>query len=161
MMATKWGLTRTQLDQFSLDSHEKAGAAQDSGAFDDQIVGIKDPEGVITSYSIHYTKLYDLSRGLPFRRSQRDRGRQTSLRGDLDGCGHVEAEQTLPVRDLHDDVQQSGDPTAGVQAPILRALPGRSATRPVVEGGRPREHRHRDAGAPGAALLRWWSYNFV
>lgn len=45
MMATKWGLTRTQLDQFSLDSHEKAGAAQDSGAFDDQIVGIKDPEG--------------------------------------------------------------------------------------------------------------------
>jgi acetyl-CoA acyltransferase len=45
MMATKWELTRTQLDQFSLDSHEKAGAAQDSGAFDDQIVGIKDPEG--------------------------------------------------------------------------------------------------------------------
>ena len=45
MMATKWELTSTQLDQFSLDSHEKAGAAQDSGAFDDQIVGIKDPEG--------------------------------------------------------------------------------------------------------------------
>ena len=41
MMATKWSLTRTMLDQFSLDSHEKAGAAQDSGAFDDQIVGIK------------------------------------------------------------------------------------------------------------------------
>jgi acetyl-CoA acyltransferase len=41
MMAAKWGLTRTMLDQFSLDSHEKAGAAQDSGAFDDQIVGIK------------------------------------------------------------------------------------------------------------------------
>ena len=45
MMATKWGLTRTQLDKFSLDSNEKAGAAQDSGAFDDQIVCIKDPEG--------------------------------------------------------------------------------------------------------------------
>ena len=41
MMAKKWGLTRTMLDQFSLDSHEKAAAAQDSGAFDDQIVGIK------------------------------------------------------------------------------------------------------------------------
>jgi acetyl-CoA acetyltransferase family protein len=41
MMAEKWGLTRTMLDQFSLDSHEKAGAAQASGAFDDQIVGIK------------------------------------------------------------------------------------------------------------------------
>ena len=45
MMAKKWGLTRTDLDQFSLDSHAKAGAAQDSGAFDDQIVGIKDAEG--------------------------------------------------------------------------------------------------------------------
>jgi acetyl-CoA acyltransferase len=49
MMAEKWELSRTMLDQFSLDSHEKAGAAQASGAFDDQIVAIKDPEGnVIT-----------------------------------------------------------------------------------------------------------------
>ena len=45
MMAEKWKLSRAMLDQFSLDSHEKAGAAQASGAFDDQIVGIKDPEG--------------------------------------------------------------------------------------------------------------------
>jgi acetyl-CoA acyltransferase len=45
MMATKWGLSRTDLDQYSLDSHEKAAAAQDSGAFDDQIVAIKDPDG--------------------------------------------------------------------------------------------------------------------
>ena len=45
MMADKWELSRTMLDQFSLDSHEKAGAAQASGAFDDQIVGIKDQDG--------------------------------------------------------------------------------------------------------------------
>jgi len=45
MIAEQWGLSRTQLDQFSLDSHEKAGAAQDAGAFDDQIVAIKDAEG--------------------------------------------------------------------------------------------------------------------
>ena len=45
MMAKKWELTRTMLDQFSLDSHEKAGAAQASGAFDDQIVAIKDADG--------------------------------------------------------------------------------------------------------------------
>ena len=49
MMAKKWGLSRTMLDQFSLDSHEKAGAAQDSGAFDDQIVGIKDADGNIVN----------------------------------------------------------------------------------------------------------------
>lgn len=45
MIAEQWGLSRTQLDEFSLRSHEKAAAAQDSGAFKDQIVGIKDQEG--------------------------------------------------------------------------------------------------------------------
>ncbi len=41
MIAEQWGFSRTQLDEFSLRSHEKAAAAQDSGAFKDQIVGIK------------------------------------------------------------------------------------------------------------------------
>ncbi|MGU3654631.1 thiolase family protein [Mycolicibacterium sp. A43C] len=41
MIADQWGFSRTQLDEFSLRSHEKAAAAQDSGAFKDQIVGIK------------------------------------------------------------------------------------------------------------------------
>ncbi|OBI73022.1 thiolase family protein [Mycobacterium sp. E740] len=45
MIAEQWGLDRTMLDEFSLGSHEKAAAAQDSGAFDDQIVAIKDQEG--------------------------------------------------------------------------------------------------------------------
>lgn len=41
MVAEQWGFARTQLDEFALRSHEKAAAAQDSGAFKDQIVGIK------------------------------------------------------------------------------------------------------------------------
>jgi acetyl-CoA acyltransferase len=45
MIAEQWGFDRTALDQFSLDSHQKAAAAQDSGAFDDQIVAIKDQDG--------------------------------------------------------------------------------------------------------------------
>src|ERR1700754_924149 len=45
MIASQWGFDRTALDQFSLGSHEKAAAAQDSGAFDDQIVAIKDQDG--------------------------------------------------------------------------------------------------------------------
>jgi acetyl-CoA acetyltransferase family protein len=47
MIAEQWGLSRTQLDEFSLRSHEKAAAAQDSGAFKDQIVAIKDQDGSI------------------------------------------------------------------------------------------------------------------
>ena len=45
MIAEQWGFSRTDLDQFSLDSHEKAAAAQDAGAFDDQIVAIRDADG--------------------------------------------------------------------------------------------------------------------
>ncbi|HEU4362595.1 MAG TPA: thiolase family protein [Mycobacterium sp.] len=47
MIAEQWGLSRTVLDEFSLASHEKAAAAQDSGAFDDEIVAIKDADGNI------------------------------------------------------------------------------------------------------------------
>ncbi|ORV47249.1 acetyl-CoA acetyltransferase [Mycolicibacter engbaekii] len=49
MMATKWGLTRTALDEFALASHDKAAAAQDAGAFKDEIVAITDPEGNVVS----------------------------------------------------------------------------------------------------------------
>ncbi|OPX11622.1 acetyl-CoA C-acyltransferase [Mycobacterium sp. AT1] len=45
MMAEQWGFDRTTLDQFSLDSHQKAAAAQDAGAFEGQIVAIKDQDG--------------------------------------------------------------------------------------------------------------------
>ena len=40
MMAKRWGLSRTQLDEYSLASHEKAAAAQDAGLFDGQIVPV-------------------------------------------------------------------------------------------------------------------------
>jgi acetyl-CoA acyltransferase len=43
LMATRWGLSRVQLDEFSARSHERAGAAADSGAFDNEIVPVRVP----------------------------------------------------------------------------------------------------------------------
>ena len=40
MVAREWQLSRAQLDEYSLASHEKAAAAQDAGWFDDQIVQV-------------------------------------------------------------------------------------------------------------------------
>jgi acetyl-CoA acyltransferase len=37
LIAARWGLTRTRLDEYSLGSHAKAAAAQDAGAFDAQL----------------------------------------------------------------------------------------------------------------------------
>jgi len=46
MMATQWGLSRAELDDFSAASHEKAAAAQDAGAFDRQIVAVQTEAGL-------------------------------------------------------------------------------------------------------------------
>lgn len=40
MIAKKWGFSRTRLDEFSVESHERAAMALDSGAFTEQIVPV-------------------------------------------------------------------------------------------------------------------------
>jgi acetyl-CoA acyltransferase len=49
MIAERWGFSRTQLDEFSLGSHEKAAKAQADGAFDEEIVPVPTPEGVVSA----------------------------------------------------------------------------------------------------------------
>jgi acetyl-CoA acyltransferase len=45
LIAKKWGFSRTRLDEFSALSHERAAAAQDNGAFTDQIVPVFRTDG--------------------------------------------------------------------------------------------------------------------
>jgi acetyl-CoA acyltransferase len=47
MIAARWGFSRSQLDEFALRSHERAAKAQADGAFDDQIVPVTTPDGVV------------------------------------------------------------------------------------------------------------------
>ncbi|ADJ45634.1 acetyl-CoA acyltransferase [Amycolatopsis mediterranei S699] len=49
MIAQRWGFSRTQLDEFSLGSHEKAAAAQDGGRFDAQIAPVTLADGTVVS----------------------------------------------------------------------------------------------------------------
>jgi acetyl-CoA acyltransferase len=49
MIAERWELSRTQLDEYSLASHEKAATAQDDGRFDEQIVPVTIPDGTQVS----------------------------------------------------------------------------------------------------------------
>jgi acetyl-CoA acyltransferase len=49
MIAERWGFSRTQLDEFSLASHEKAAKAQADGAFDEEIVPVTTPDGTVVS----------------------------------------------------------------------------------------------------------------
>ncbi|CAI7974743.1 MULTISPECIES: thiolase family protein [unclassified Parafrankia] len=49
MIAERWGLSRTQLDEFALLSHERAAAAQDDGRFDEQIIPVTLADGTVAS----------------------------------------------------------------------------------------------------------------
>ena len=49
LIARKWGLTRTQLDEFSVRSHRKAATATAAGLFADEIVPVETAMGVVTT----------------------------------------------------------------------------------------------------------------
>jgi acetyl-CoA acyltransferase len=46
-IAEQWGLSRTQLDEFAVASHERAAAAQDEGRFDAQLAPYTLPDGTV------------------------------------------------------------------------------------------------------------------
>jgi acetyl-CoA acyltransferase len=48
MIAQQWGFSRTRLDEYSAQSHERAAAAQDAGAFKDQIVPVFTEGSIVT-----------------------------------------------------------------------------------------------------------------
>jgi acetyl-CoA acyltransferase len=47
-ISQKWNFSRTRLDEYSAQSHERAAAAQDAGAFKDQIVPVFTDGGMVT-----------------------------------------------------------------------------------------------------------------
>ena len=49
LVAAKWGMTRTELDEYAARSHQRAHATQTSGGFAREIVGIQAPQGVVTA----------------------------------------------------------------------------------------------------------------
>jgi acetyl-CoA acyltransferase len=48
-IADQWNISRQQMDEFSLLSHERAAAAQDAGSFDAQIIPVTLPDGTVIS----------------------------------------------------------------------------------------------------------------
>src|SRR4051812_24396920 len=49
MIAEKWGLSRRQLDEYSVASHERAAAARAEGRFEGQIAPVTLPDGTVIS----------------------------------------------------------------------------------------------------------------
>lgn len=49
MIAEKWGLSRSQVDELALESHARAAAATDSGAFESQIAPVQTEHGIVSA----------------------------------------------------------------------------------------------------------------
>ncbi|MGW0246181.1 thiolase family protein [Nocardia goodfellowii] len=49
LIAAKWGFSRTQVDEYSVRSVERAAAAQDAGAFDAQMVMVRTDSGTVSA----------------------------------------------------------------------------------------------------------------
>jgi acetyl-CoA acyltransferase len=47
MIAQRWDLSRTRLDEYSVQSHQRAAAARGSGVFDEQIVAVPSDDGTV------------------------------------------------------------------------------------------------------------------
>ena len=49
LVADKWGLSRAALDEYSVQSHQRAAATAAAGGFDNEIVPLTTPEGTVVS----------------------------------------------------------------------------------------------------------------
>jgi acetyl-CoA acyltransferase len=49
LVAEAWHLSRTELDEYALASHERAAAAQDAGRFEGQIAPVETPDGTVSA----------------------------------------------------------------------------------------------------------------
>jgi acetyl-CoA acyltransferase len=62
VLADEWGLTREQLDEYSLESHRRAVAAIDEGKFENEIVPIEvDAAGAVVLFAVDETPRRDTS----------------------------------------------------------------------------------------------------
>jgi acetyl-CoA acetyltransferase family protein len=96
MIAEKWGLSREALDDFSYESHLRAGRAIREGRFREQIlplqVPVRNPEGEATAE----LRTFDQDEGV---RLQPDRGRMATLKTAFKPDGVVTAGNASQISD--------------------------------------------------------------
>ena len=127
MIAEKWGLTRQQLDEFSVASHEKAAAARDEGRFEAQIAPFTLPDGTVVARRGHPPRApwrsWRAEDGVQAR-GRRDHRRQRSQISDGSAAllmMTAEKAQELgltPIARVHTAVLAGADPVMMLTAPI-------------------------------------------
>ncbi|MGA0602347.1 acetyl-CoA C-acetyltransferase [Caulobacter sp. KR2-114] len=131
MMAEKYGLTKDQLDEFGYNSHQRAIAATQGGAFNDEIcaITVKDAEGNESLHTvdegIRFDAKLDAIKGVKL---LRENGRLTAATSSqiCDGASGVMVVSAKGLKDLgvepiariHNLTLVGGDPVIMLEAPI-------------------------------------------
>jgi acetyl-CoA C-acetyltransferase len=131
MVAAKYGLTKDELDEYGYNSHQKAIAATQGGAFKNEIVGIEitDAEGVKTMHTVDEGIRFDASLdGIRGVKLLREDGKLTAATSSqiCDGASGVmivseKGLKTLgvdPIARIHHLSVIGGDPVIMLEAPI-------------------------------------------
>lgn len=122
-IADSWGLSRQQLDEYSLRSHERAASAQDSGAFDAQVVataGVNVDEGIRRGGTLE--KLASLP--TPFREGGKVSAGNASQISDgsaallITSSEYAKRHDLTPIARVHTAVVVGAAPMPMLSAPI-------------------------------------------
>ncbi len=135
MIAEKYGLTKEQLDEFGYNSHQRAIAATQSGAFKDEITAItvKDAEGNETQHTADEGIRFDVSLdGMKGVKLLREGGRITAATSSqiCDGASGVmivsekglKALGVEPLARIHHLSVYGGDPVIMLETPIQATM---------------------------------------
>ncbi|WP_028927509.1 thiolase family protein [Pseudonocardia acaciae] len=131
LVAQQWGFSRTQLDEFSLGSHEKAAAARDGGRFGCQLAPVVLPDGTLmdADEGIREGGTLDTLGALrTVFRAEDDGGVITAGNGSPAGDGAAAMLMTTgeravelgltPIARVHTAVAAGADPVTMLTAPI-------------------------------------------
>ena len=131
MVAEKYGLTRDEIDEFSYQSHQRAIAATQAGAFKNEIVGLEitDAEGNVSIHAVDEGIRFDASLdGIKGVKLLREGGRLTAASSSqiCDGASGVMvmSEKALkesglkPMARIHHLSLMGHDPVIMLEAPI-------------------------------------------
>ncbi len=126
MMAERWGLSRRQLDEFSVASHEKAASATDRGAFESQIVPLAGEASFTTDEGIRRDTSLDKLSGLKpvFREDGVIHAGNASQIADGAAAVMVTTPERArelglaPIVRMHTGVAVGGDPVIMLTAPV-------------------------------------------
>jgi acetyl-CoA C-acetyltransferase len=131
MIAEKYGLTKDELDQFGFESHQKAIAATQGGAFKDEIlpISVKDAEGAESQHAADEGIRFDVSlEGMRGVKLLQEGGRITAATSSqiCDGASGVivvseKGLKTLgvePLARIHHLTVIGGDPVIMLETPI-------------------------------------------